>query len=456
MRIFTNTASLSAQNNLLKSQKSLGSAIERLSSGARINAAADDAAGLAIANRMDSQIRGKNQAQRNAQDAYALLSTLDGGLETINEHVQRIRELGVQYENGTNTPQDLASIEAEIRQRIAEIDRLSESLSFNNQLLMADTAPMTFQIGAGDNATGTDALDFSLRQIDSFALGLQAGRPSISDAKGAANPLVLNSPASGDMNGVFDKFHFIVKTGGKKSVSGIDAVAAYFGVSAGDISVHAVLDSAGNEMTQGNGTDLGGIAVKVGNKYYWKPFSSKDFEVRDDGALSITLFFNGASHKATVIDQRDGTTTTDIRIDQSQLSVDENGNNVAYFEYNGWTNLRGNGTKTTFTVDANGNNISPNKANLMAVNFIDSSDVALHTLGSYRAVIGATMNRMESVINGLSSDTLALEAAKSRINDADYAVEVSNMTRAQILQQAGQAVLAQANQIPQTVLSLIK
>jgi len=286
--INTNYLSLVSQNNLRSSQSSLGSAIERLSSGLRINNAKDDAAGQAISNRMTAQIRGMTQAARNANDGISLVQTAEGNLKEINTNLQRIRELAVQAANDTNTDDDRASIQTEIGQRLEEINRIAKSASFNGKSLLDGKAgDMNFQVGAG-----TDS---------------------------AKDVITV------------------------KSNSLIDA-------------------------TIGESADKG--------------LGLKDLSVTANGIGKST--------------------------EKIQTEV------------------------------------------------IDKVDAALNKVDTARSNLGAVQNRFESTINNLNNTINNLSASRSRIEDADYAVEVSNMTRAQILQQAGTSVLAQANQVPQTVLSLLR
>ena len=280
--INTNLLSLTTQNNLNKSQSSLGTAIERLSSGLRINSSKDDAAGQAIANRMTSQVKGMTQAARNANDGISLVQTAEGNLNEINSNLQRIRELAVQAANDTNGTTDYTSVSTEITQRLAEIDRIAGAANFNGKKLLDGTltAALNIQVGAGTGTTDT-----------------------ISIATGAAGAL-------------------------------IDAKAA---------------------------------------------------------SLSATL--------------------------TSTVSITDNAS---------------------------------------AKTLITAADEAIGKIDTARSNMGAIQNRFESTINNLNNSISNLSAAQSRIQDADYATEVSNMSRAQILQQAGTSVLSQANQVPQTMLSLLR
>ncbi|MFW0765573.1 flagellin [Trabulsiella odontotermitis] len=275
--INTNLLSLTTQNNLNKSQSSLGTAIERLSSGLRINSAKDDAAGQAIANRMTSQLKGMTQAARNANDGISLVQTAEGNLNEINTNLQRIRELAVQAANDTNGSSDLTSINTEITQRLAEIDRIAGSANFNGKSLLNGSVSTSLKIQVGAGTSTNDTIS-----IDSTAL--------------------------------------------------INATS---------------------------------------------------------GTLSANL-------------------STAISDNSSAQAV------------------------------------------------VSAADAAIAKIDTARSNMGAIQNRFESTINNLNNSINNLSAAQSRIQDADYATEVSNMSRAQILQQAGTSVLSQANQVPQTMLSLLR
>ncbi|MBF4937033.1 flagellin FliC [Cronobacter sakazakii] len=275
--INTNLLSLTTQTNLNKSQSALGTAIERLSSGLRINSAKDDAAGQAIANRMTSQVKGMTQAARNANDGISLVQTAEGNLNEINTNLQRIRELAVQAANDTNGSTDLTSINTEITQRLSEIDRIAGGANFNGKSLLngAVNTALKIQVGAGTSAN------------DTISIGSNA---------------LINATS---------------------------------------------------------------------------------------GSLSTTL----------------NTTIAD---------------------------------------------------NSTAQTVISAADAAIAKIDTARSNMGAIQNRFESTINNLNNSINNLTAAQSRIQDADYATEVSNMSRAQILQQAGTSVLSQANQVPQSMLSLLR
>jgi len=293
--INTNITALIGQNNLSNSQSMLAKAQERLSSGLRINSASDDAAGQAIANKMTAQIKGMDQASRNASDGISLVQTMEGGLDQINDNLQRIRELAVQGANDTNAGEDRDAIVTEINERLAEIDRVAGSNNFNgtNLLNVASGAGADLNIQVGSNTNDEDVI--TVTRLDATVAGLGMSGGALTAASGA-------------------------------------------------VSTFAITDSA---------TASGG---QVHNEFQ---------------------------------------------------------------------------------------------------SLVTAVDTATEALDTNRAELGATLNRFDSVIDNLATTSTNLSEARSRIEDADYAVEVSNMTRANILQQAGTSMLAQANQTPQSVLSLL-
>jgi len=413
--INTNYLALVSQNNLNKSQSSLGTAIERLSSGLRINSAKDDAAGQAIANRFTANIKGLTQAGRNANDGISIAQTTEGALNEINNNLQRIRELSVQAANGTNSGSDLKSIQAEIQQRLDEINRVSEQTQFNGVKVLANDQKLTIQVGANDNET----IEINLEKITSGTLGL--GSFSVS------GPTIDNAGAIVDANGA------------AATAVGSDAFQAVFGA---DTQFTASSVSFGTgaqaDFAQKLGVDSGSVSVDStlkadgrGNWYATVTITpSNATEVENLASRGITKGANGA-------DLASGTGST------FYVAVDPN-------------STTSTGTATAaYTLESSDLSVSALTTGSTA-NSLDKLDKALAQVDDLRSALGAIQNRFESTITNLQNTVTNLSAARSRIQDADYAVEVSNMTRAQILQQAGTAVLAQANQVPQTMLSLLR
>ncbi len=373
--INTNSLSLIAQGNLNKSQSALGTAIERLSSGMRINSAKDDAAGQAIANRFTANIKGLTQATRNANDGISIAQTTEGSLNEINNNLQRIRELSVQAANGTNSSSDLQSIQDEIGQRLKEIDRVSEQTQFNGVKVLASSQELKIQVGANDNQT----ISINLKQIDSQELSLRTFSVAGPSGTGTSDNTTVSAFLGKD----------VTTTATNISITGTATGIADLGTAA-SVSANAVIDSKGNyyaEVTVGTGT-IERDGVKAGEKLY-VAINASDVNTATAGAA-----------------------------------------NAADIDF----------TNATFE---------------QSTGALGKLDSALAQVDSLRGELGAVQNRFTSTIANLNNTVTNLSSARSRIEDADYAVEVSNMTRAQILQQAGTSVLAQANQVPQTVLSLL-
>ncbi|WP_250459745.1 FliC/FljB family flagellin [Microbulbifer litoralis] len=372
--INTNITAMIGQQNLSNSQNALQTSMERLSSGLRINSAADDAAGQAIANRMSSQITGLSQAQRNANDGISVAQTAEGALNQVNDNLQRIRELTVQAQNDTNSQSDLNSIQDEINQRLSEIDRISEETNFNGVKVLAEDQGFTIQVGANDGEQITmnlKEINAESLQLDTFNVNGYAGSVTDVDATGG---FTVTASDSGDT--------ITYDTGG--TASGTVATAM------------TIEDADGNAITGTLQTDADG------NQFVTETASGNVYAVTNLEAVSDS----------------DGDGTADD-------------------------------AAITVTVDADAALGAKSTSPLAGL------DSALSDVDSLRSDLGAIQNRFESAINNLSTTETNLSAARSRIEDADYAVEVSNMTRAQILQQAGTSVLAQANQVPQGVLSLL-
>lgn len=378
--INTNVLSLVTQNNLNRSQGVLGRAIERLSSGDRINSAKDDAAGQAIANRFTSNVRGLTQASRNASDGISLAQVTEGAVNEINDNLQRIRELAVQAQNGTNSKSDISSIKEEVGQRLKEIDRISEQTQFNGIKVLSSDTKMSFQVGTNDGET----IELDLKKVDGTTLGL-------------------------------DK---------------LDIAASKFGtmLSAGDF----VAD------LKGTGTDAEALKAAEGGLKGIQ-FNNKDIEgakvsyqTKADGTVDKTkVYIQGK------VDGKD--VTLKATVDATPANSAGTPAVVAKLEF---TNVA--------ALDAADQKVLDDKGPLGTL------DKALSKVDSQRSQLGAFQNRMQSTINNLNNSVNNLSAARSRIQDADFAVEVSNMSRGQILQQAGTSVLAQANQVPQSVLSLLR
>ncbi|MDP4558586.1 FliC/FljB family flagellin [Halomonas meridiana] len=426
--INTNITSMIGQQNLSKSQNALQTSMERLSSGLRINSAKDDAAGQAIANRMTAQITGLAQAQRNANDGISIAQTAEGSLNQVNDNLQRIRELTVQAQNGTNSQNDLGSIQDEINQRLEEIDRISRETDFNGVSVLASDNDLKIQVGANDGQTIT----VGLQEITASTLGMDG------------------FSVSGNSLNVSEAITQVADGANAPSDVDLSAVATTLGVDASTLSLRNTLDADGNATNQ--------YVVKSGDDFYAASVDDTDGSVVLNVAdVDFTDPESGVTANVTLSDQL------------VKVGADEAGAATAYVEVQGGNYAipagalaNGVATPTDFDNTGAGNEIILSGAAATA-EFAGAStndpmaliDEALNKVDSLRSELGAVQNRFGDAINNLSTNETNLSAARSRIEDADYAVEVADMTRAQILQQAGTSVLAQANQIPQNVLSLL-
>jgi flagellin len=379
--INTNVASLNAQRNLTTSQNSLNTSLQRLSSGLRINSAKDDAAGLAISERMTSQIKGLSVASRNANDGISLAQTAEGALGEIGNNLQRIRELAVQASNGTNTQVDRDALDSEVTQLKAEIQRVAEQTNFNGtKLIDGSFSGVAFQVGSNAGETITIS--------------------SIANANTAA------------LGGTVSRY---TSTIAASSLTKFDTAIA-----SGDVTING--QNIGAIAAAGNAQERAGQLVEAINRV---------------SAASGA----GASYDAT---------TGQITLTSSAAVTVVNGNADGAAAAGWAAGSVGTSTPTTGVASVSVSSFTNAQQSLAMV------DKALASINTSRANLGAVQNRFSSTIANLSTSTENLSAARSRIQDADYAVETANLSRTQILQQAGTAMLAQAKALPQNVLSLLQ
>ncbi|MFT4272134.1 MAG: FliC/FljB family flagellin [Pantoea sp.] len=427
--INTNSLSLITQNNINKNQSALSTSIERLSSGLRINSAKDDAAGQAIANRFTSNINGLTQAARNANDGISAAQTTEGALSEINNNLQRIRELTVQAQNGTNSDSDLSSIQDEIKSRLDEIDRVSDQTTFNGVNVLSKNGSMSIQVGSNDGET----IDINLEQIDSSTLGLSG----FSVSKNSLD--------------VTDAVTQVADTGGVMTDVDMSDVATKLGVSSGTLSLHQI--SGTNEYVVQSGSDYYSVSVDNSGADAGKvELNTTDVSYGDE---SNGIATNGAVQSGQLV----------------KVGTDSSGNATAYVtiqdkNYSVSSGLLANSADATAptTATSSGIELSSTGGVTATTEFSGAAtadplallDKAIAKVDTYRSSLGAVQNRLDSAITNLNNTTTNLSEAQSRIQDADYATEVSNMSKAQIIQQAGNSVLAKANAVPQQVLSLLQ
>ncbi|HZX80348.1 MAG TPA: flagellin [Lysobacter sp.] len=383
--INTNVMSLNSQRNLATNSSSLATSIQRLSSGLRINSAKDDAAGLAISERFSTQIRGMNQAARNANDGISLAQTAEGALGEIGNNLQRIRELAVQSRNATNSADDRAALQKEVSQLKSEIQRVADQTSFNGtNLLDGSFTAQAFQVGANQGQTIT---------VDSIA------------------------NANIDQLGTYQSVEYTGAAIAHDATDPLDAIAE------GAFSI--------------NGVDIGAIAEE---------------------AASATNGNDRASAVMAAINAKSAETGVTASVDGNEVKLTSaNGKDIVVAGTTTGTGL----ATGTYDKDSNGvDNVGFKDLDITTVDGADKAmlamDAALKSVNDSRADLGAVQNRFQSVISNLNTTSENLSASRSRIRDTDYAKETAELSRTQILSQAGTAMLAQANQATQGVLSLLR
>ena len=551
--INTNITSMIGQQNLNKSQNALTTSMERLSSGLRINSAKDDAAGQAIANRMSSQITGLAQAQRNANDGISVAQTAEGALNQVNDNLQRIRELSVQAQNGTNSANDLQSIQDEIGQRLGEIDRISQETDFNGVKVLNINEGVNIQVGANDG----EAISVNLRIVNAETLGLASfsiQEPAEielgTEILGSVTTSVTNAPDTFDLStvnldGITTDGAGTVDAGSlaKGDDDNYYVTVAGTGTAANDGRYQVNFDEATGlltdvELTEGDATaataafGTGATTLTAGtvtaNEVYQDSdgqryvkvegseagfqdgfYAIEESAIADDGTVTVDL--SGSSSPALALSEEanltqnldtsglaagsevyqvelsDGSSQYVVQNGDDLFAASVDGSGLVSIDQASYTDeagaeqtvdvrfggIDGETKYAQVAVERDGETVTANFAvtenqdgtfsvdleDEIAVDGTDNPlaalDAALNQVDNLRSELGAVQNRFESAITNLSTNETNLSAARSRIEDADYAVEVANMTRAQILQQAGTSVLAQANQIPQSVLSLL-
>ncbi|TGB74177.1 flagellin FliC [Escherichia sp. E4694] len=438
--INTNSLSLITQNNINKNQSALSTSIERLSSGLRINSAKDDAAGQAIANRFTSNIKGLTQAARNANDGISLAQTAEGALSEINNNLQRVRELTVQATTGTNSDSDLSSIQDEIKSRLDEIDRVSGQTQFNGVNVLAKDGSMKIQVGANDGQT----ISIDLKKIDSSTLGLNGFSVS-KNSLNVSNAITSIPQAAGD-EPVDVNF-------GNTTESA--AIAAKLGVSdTSNLSLHNILDKDGKPTAD--------YVVQSGKDFYAASVDATSGKVTLN-TINVTYddYANGVDD-AKQTDQlikvsadKDGAAQGFVTLQGKNYSAGD----AADVLENGAIDLELTDLNLSDVTDTNGKVTTTATEQFAGASTSDPLallDKAIASVDKFRSSLGAVQNRLDSAVTNLNNTTTNLSEAQSRIQDADYATEVSNMSKAQIIQQAGNSVLSKANQVPQQVLSLLQ
>jgi flagellin len=474
LSVITNTTSLNAQRNLSKSGEGLATSMQRLSSGMRINSAKDDAAGMQIANRMTSQINGLGVAQRNANDGISMAQTAEGAMQSSTDILQRMRELALQSANGSNSDGDREALQKEVSQLQTELTRIADTTSFGNtKLLDGSFGSKSFQVGANANETislnlssikasdiGNNSKTLAGDTTDALGLGAAAaaGTSVTSNGLTGANSTIsLNGTAITTPSDAATAADIETLINAKSSTTGVTAdattTATLSSVTAGNIS----FDLNGTTVTanSASATDLVELAAAINNV---------------TGDTGITAENNGATITLTDQSGKD-IDIGDVSANMSVAGSSQSGAIALVAAGNDSTSVAGTvklSSNTSFSVTTGGAEIGGTGASALAKistvdigtssgaqTALDAIDGALAQIDDQRAGLGAIQNRFSHTINNLSNIQENVSASRSRIQDTDFATETAQMTKNQILQQAGTSILAQANQLPQAALSLI-
>jgi flagellin len=496
--INTNIASLNAQRNLNGSQSAMQTALQRLSSGLRINGASDDAAGLAISQRMTSQIRGLDQARRNANDGVSMSQTGEGALQAAGDMLQRIRELAIQSANASNSASDRQALQNEVGQLSSELDRIAQTTEFNGRKLFDGSfGTAQFQVGANANQTITAGAsnlrtaNYGNNQHGAAGTGLGAGAVATGTAVAATSlaassvtvngylgsSTAINVTTSSSANSIATDINKQTGTTGVTATARTD-VQLKFGTADGSYSLSVKGDNATAETitfsigATGTASGLAGAITAFNDKSAKTGLvaslnSANDgIIVSSAGGANVTISDTAATNKGAVTVQALQADQTTALGAARTLTADTNVDTTIVV---GQVVL--DSEKTFSVTDSTANNAfaaASNNSTLNNVSGIDVStflkateaiktvDAALSLVNGERAKFGALQSRFASTVSSLQVTSENLSAARSRIMDADFAAETASLTRAQILQQAGTAMLAQANQLPNNVLSLLR
>jgi flagellin len=496
LSVNTNVASLTAQRNLMGTNRKLNTALQRLSSGYRINSAKDDAAGLAITDRMTSQIRGLNQAVRNANDGISLAQTAEGALQETTNLLQRMRELAIQSANDTNSDSDRQSIQDEVTNLKAEINRIAETTSFNNRnLLDGSFGSAKFHVGSESNQTITVTTGNARgTNLGSHRVSLQAEAAVGTDAAGAttgytgAGMVINGSVGSATIAGA----DLATTASAKEVAAAVNGVTVDTGVTASAYTKVEMTVSATGNYTFELGTSSSGTATISASVTDTSDLSDMVDAVNDQSATTgVTATLNDSGN-TIILEDKDGDTITMVRTDGetgdfSATSINQDGTNgigaattitsaaaTDTAKFKGYAMMEsskafsiGNtaGTMGATSADFQSSAITSDLETVSNIDLNTQSgandalaviDKAIGKIDSIRGKLGAVQNRFESTITNLMNVSENISSSRSRILDADFASETAALTKAQIIQQAGLAMLSQANQLPQSALSLLQ
>lgn len=494
LTVNTNIASLTAQRNLTGSQQGLSESLQRLSSGLRINSAKDDAAGLAISERFSAQIRGLNQGVRNANDAISLAQTAEGALKEVTANLQRIRELSVQSANATNSLSDREALQAEVAQLVAEIDRVAVNTKFNGSALLDGSfANKAFQVGAdvgetvtveqitsartaalgatySSTGTGANAVDANAFAAADFYINNVAIGASTADGVSSANSDSSALSKANAINALTSQTG--VSATASTTLIATNAITAGVNAAAESVAINDVVVSWTNGATlaatqvnlleainaKTSETGVTGAIDAATGKLSLTAADGRNINIGADISTTAYGVSGFTSQSATGKLSLTSSSTNGIQItDAAVASLASAGGSAA--AQPGAATLALTGTITN-VVPASASAGGLDQTDISSVSgataAITAVDAALVTVNATRATLGSYQNRFESVVSSAQTTSENLSASRSRIMDADFAAETASLTKNQILQQSGIAMLAQANSIPQNVLALLQ
>jgi len=497
LTVNTNVASLNAQRNLGSSSNNLATSLERLSSGSRINSAKDDAAGLQISNRLTSQINGLGVAVKNANDGISIAQTAEGALQESTTILQRMRDLALQSANGSNGASERDALNSEVNQLKEELTRISETTSFGGRKILDGSFGSTsFQVGSQANetinVTLTDASTATLGSNRSRGDGTVAGVTTPAAASlGAAQTAAAFAAGGVQVNSALGSGSFQVEAGdsarsiaskanGISSETGVSASASNaisFGADLGIVSGESLaisIGTAGGSATTlsitGSGTALTDVTALRDAINADSGSNGLSASIDSNNALVVTAR-NGDNIETSVTAGSDTGVTISSQIADGTftgpqaVAATESTVSVGRVSFDSATSFdiaptaTAGATIAQITDQVIGQRVSVESIDILsaanAQDAISVIDGAIAAIDGQRAQLGAVQNRFESTISNLQSVSENVSAARGRIQDTDYATETANLTKNQILQQAGTAILAQANQLPQAVLSLL-
>jgi flagellin len=489
--INTNISALAAQSSLRKTGLNSAMSMERLSTGVRINSAKDDAAGLAISTRMTANIRGMAAAIRNSNDGISLTQTAEGSLSAIQDNLQRIRELAVQSANSGNSASDRGSMNLEAQQLISEIDRVATNSAFNGSKLLDGTyKDQDFQVGSGNDIS--DRIRISIGSAKSANLGTQ-GAAAVTASVSLSGAVTTTAIAAGDLsiNGfaIAPSVSDGLSTASSNAsaiakANSINASSSLTGVTAKALATTIEFAMASGAATASGATASGSVLINGVDIGSLTATSGTNTEASNARALQLIAAINAKTAQTGVTAAAGGTTNalkltaSDGRnivvggtLDAAVLTGMTAGTTLAKLQLttaSGATSVTINGPGTASIGSGWLAGLAANTGVGQTVSSIDLSsqtgsqsalsvlDTAIDTITNSRANLGAYQNRFEAAISNLQTTSTNLQASRSRILDTDYAKETTNLAKAQIVQQAATAMLAQANQSSQSVLALLK